>query len=172
MASNTKVNKPTVELEKDGPLKVTGLETFLNSRGEAIATMKVVALCRCGASKNKPFCDGTHSQIGFTDEKADDRVADQLDTYEGSEITILDNRGVCSHAGHCTCGLPAVWRLAIEPWIDSDGADKETIVETIRKCPSGALSYLEEGQLRTDFSTRLKSKCRATAPTTSAAESS
>ena len=151
MTSNTKDDKPTVELEKDGPLKVTGLETFLNSRGEAIATMKVVALCRCGASKNKPFCDGTHSQIGFTDEKADDRVPDQLDTYGGSEITILDNRGICSHAGYCTSGLPAVWRSAIEPWIDSDGADKETTVETIRKCPSGALSYLEEGQLRTDF---------------------
>jgi len=151
MTSNTKDDKPTIELEKDGPLKVTGLETFLNSRGEAIATMKVVALCRCGASKNKPFCDGTHSRIGFTDEKADDCVADQLDTYEGSEITILDNRGVCSHAGYCTSGLPAVWRSAIEPWVVSDGADKETIVETIRKCPSGALSYLEEGQLRTDF---------------------
>ncbi len=63
MTSNTKDDKPTVELEKDGPLKVTGLGSFFNSRGEEIATKKTVILCRCGASRNKPFCDGTHSQI-------------------------------------------------------------------------------------------------------------
>ncbi len=151
MTSNTKDDKPTVELEKNGPLKVTGLSSFFNSRGEEIATKKTIILCRCGASKNKPFCDGTHGRIGFTDEKSADRMADQLDTYDGGKITILDNRGVCSHAGYCSSGLPAVWRSAIEPWIDPNGADKEAIVETIRKCPSGALSYLEEGQLRTDF---------------------
>ena len=63
----------SVELEKDGPLKVTGLTGFFNSRGEEITTKKSIDLCRCGASKNKPYCDGTHSQIGFTDEKSDDR---------------------------------------------------------------------------------------------------
>lgn len=61
--------KTTVELIKDGPLKVSGLEAFYNAGGEAIATKEVVFLCRCGASENKPFCDGAHSRIGFTDEK-------------------------------------------------------------------------------------------------------
>ncbi|MEE9249638.1 MAG: thiamine pyrophosphate-binding protein, partial [Alphaproteobacteria bacterium] len=151
MTSNTKDDKPTIELEKDGPLKVTGLGSFFNSRGEEISSKKTVELCRCGASKTKPFCDGTHSQVGFTDEKSDDHVTDALDRYEGREITVLDNRGVCSHAGYCSSGLPAVWRSSIEPWIDPDGAGKEEIIETIRKCPSGALSYLEDGQIHTDF---------------------
>ena len=97
-----------------------------------------------------PFCDGTHVQAGFTDARSDDRVPDKLERYEGREVTILDNRGICSHAGYCTAGLPAVWRSA-EPWIDPDGANKAAIVEIIRKCPSGALAYLEDGQLRTDF---------------------
>ena len=141
----------TVELQKDGPLKVSGLTAFKNSRGEAIAARKTVFLCRCGDSRNRPFCDGTHVQTGFTGARSDDRVPDKLERYEGRELTVLDNRGVCSHAGYCTAGLPAVWRSAAEPWIDPDGADKAAIVEIIRKCPSGALAYLEDGQLRTDF---------------------
>ena len=141
----------TVELQKDGPLKVSGLTAFKNSRGEAIAARKTVFLCRCGDSRNRPFCDGTHVRTGFTDARSDDRVPDKLESYEGRELTVLDNRGVCSHAGYCTAGLPAVWRSAAEPWIDPDGADKAAVVEIIRKCPSGALSYLEDGQLRTDF---------------------
>ncbi|MCG8595115.1 MAG: CDGSH iron-sulfur domain-containing protein [Kiloniellales bacterium] len=151
MAEKPAAERPTIGLEKDGPLKVTGLQTFLNSRGETIATKKTAFLCRCGASKNKPFCDGTHSDIGFTDEKSAERQPDKLETYEGGEVTILDNRGICSHAGYCTSGLPAVWRMGVEPWIDPDGAGKAEIVETLRKCPSGALSYLEDGQAKTAF---------------------
>ena len=141
----------TVELQKDGPLKVSGLTAFYNSRGEAITARKTVFLCRCGDSRNRPFCDGTHVQTGFTGARSDDRVPDKLERYEGREVTVLDNRGICSHAGYCTAGLPAVWRSAAEPWIDPDGADKAAIVEIVRKCPSGALAYLEDGQLRTDF---------------------
>ena len=141
----------TVEVQKDGPLKVSGLTAFYNSRGEAITARKTVFLCRCGDSRNRPFCDGTHVQTGFTGARSDDRVPDKLERFKGREVTILDNRGICSHAGYCTAGLPAVWRSAAEPWIDPDGADKAAIVEIIRKCPSGALSYLEDGQLRTDF---------------------
>ncbi len=151
MTEKTEDAKPTISLEKDGPLKVAGLTGFFNSRGEAIAAKKTIFLCRCGASRNKPFCDGTHTAIGFTDEKSDARVPDRLETYEGGEVTVLDNRGVCSHAGFCTSGLPAVWRTAVEPWIDPDGASKTEIVEIIRKCPSGALSYLEDGQAQTAF---------------------
>ncbi len=151
MADESRDGVPTIELKKNGPLKVSGLEAFLNSRGEPIAAKDVVFLCRCGASKNKPFCDGTHKQVGFTDEKSPDRMPDQLDVYEGKEIAIRDNRGGCSHAGYCTSGLPAVWRSAIEPWIDPNGADKDDIIGTVRKCPSGALSYTDGGQIETDY---------------------
>ncbi|MEM7024494.1 MAG: (4Fe-4S)-binding protein, partial [Pseudomonadota bacterium] len=151
MTTRSDDSKPMVELEKDGPLKVTGLGAFYNSRGEEIATRKTMYLCRCGASKAKPLCDGTHNQIRFIDEPSDERVPDELDRYDGRDVTVLDNRGVCSHAGYCTGGTPAVWRAAVEPWIDPDGAGKDEVRATIRKCPSGALSYLEEGQAQTDF---------------------
>jgi len=41
------------------------VENLQNSKGESLSTVSGVALCRCGASKNKPFCDGTHGTIGF-----------------------------------------------------------------------------------------------------------
>ena len=144
-------DNPVIEPLEDGPLKVSGQVAFKNSRGEAITAKRVMALCRCGASKNKPFCDGTHAGIGFRSEKSNERVPDQLDKYKGKGVTIHDNRGTCSHAGFCTSDLPAVWRSGIEPWIDPDGASKDEIVETIRKCPSGALIYEESGKVQSKY---------------------
>ena len=152
MSDESAAGQPTISLEQNGPLKVSNLETFKNSRGEPIKARKTAYLCRCGASKNKPFCDGTHAAIGFTGDKEADRVPDQLDEYRGKNLTVRDNRGVCSHAGHCTRGQPHVWR-SIEPWIDPDGADKDAIIDTIRKCPSGALSYAEADEVHADYHT-------------------
>ena len=48
-------DKPTIELAKNGPLLVKGLDDLQNSKGEPIPTKKVMALCHCGASETKPF---------------------------------------------------------------------------------------------------------------------
>ena len=138
-----KKDLPKISMIKNGPYKVEKLQEFTNSRGEAIPTKPVITLCRCGGSKNKPFCDGSHASIGFTDEKNENRVPDKKETYKGKSITIHDNRGICSHAGFCTDNLPGVFRTGIEPWIDPDEADIEEIKRIIRMCPSGALSYTE-----------------------------
>ncbi len=143
-------DKPTIELAKDAPLLVKGLEDLRNSKGGAIPTKPVIALCRCGGSETKPFCDGTHASNGFSDEKLDDRSPDQVDDYVGKGITIHDNRGICSHAGACTEGLPHVWRMKTEPWIDPDGDEAAASINTIRQCPSGALSYTVDGVLHQD----------------------
>jgi CDGSH-type Zn-finger protein len=51
---------------KNGPLIVEGVVELFDTEGNKIPLDKNrIALCRCGASSNKPFCDGTHSQIGF-----------------------------------------------------------------------------------------------------------
>jgi CDGSH-type Zn-finger protein len=52
---------------RNGPLYVHGNVTILNSKGEVILQDTRVALCRCGASKNKPFCDNSHLDIGFSE---------------------------------------------------------------------------------------------------------
>ncbi len=137
--------KQTIECAENGPYIVKYLDTFTNSKGERIESKKTMALCRCGGSKKKPFCDGAHARIGFKGDKLPGRAPDHRDTYLGQEITIHDNRGICSHAGFCTSGLPAVWRMGVEPWIDPDGAGVEAIIATIAKCPSGALGYSLKG---------------------------
>jgi CDGSH-type Zn-finger protein len=57
----------TIKVTRDGPLKVDGADAMLvdwNGAGYTIAKRSFY-LCRCGASTNKPFGDGTHSKIGF-----------------------------------------------------------------------------------------------------------
>jgi len=138
--------KTLIRVSKDGPYVVTGLSEIKESTTRNVTVADpAVALCRCGASKTKPFCDGTHGKIAFSGEKSPDRVPRQLDTYVGQEISIYDDRGICSHAGFCTDGLPKVFRMGVEPWIDPDAEVKELIIETIKKCPSGALSYSIDG---------------------------
>jgi CDGSH-type Zn-finger protein len=111
------------------------------SKGDPCTTITGVALCRCGGSSNKPFCDGTHGKNSFTDKKLSDGTLNKCDNYVGKQITIHDNRGICAHAGHCTDNLSSVFKLSEEPWIDPDGATTKDIINTIKKCPSGALSY-------------------------------
>ncbi len=50
---------------KDGPLILKGNVTVSGGSGRSSWIGKQVALCRCGASENKPFCDGSHKKIGF-----------------------------------------------------------------------------------------------------------
>lgn len=56
-----------VEIVKNGPLIVYGSITVKDKDGKKTKKDKVTAFCRCGASSNKPYCDGTHLKIGFRD---------------------------------------------------------------------------------------------------------
>lgn len=138
-------NTPTIEPELNGPYLVTNVTSLSNSRGDPIDARPQMALCRCGGSGNKPFCDGTHARIGFQSRKLDGRTPDHRDTYAGADVTIYDNRGICQHAGFCTDNLAAVFKLRQDPWIDPNGAKAEAIIELVRQCPSGALSYSVRG---------------------------
>ncbi len=139
--SADKSPKPTITPAGNGPYVVKGLENLRNSRGEKLQTKEAFALCRCGASANKPYCDSAHSKIGFSDDKLEGRVGDKRESFAGAEVTVHDNRGICAHAGVCTDGLPKVFQLRQEPWIDPHGASADQIIATVKKCPSGALSY-------------------------------
>ncbi len=141
MSSTKDTAVPRMEFRENGPIKVAALNDLRGPDGKEIPSQKVIALCRCGRSKTKPFCDSSHKASGFSDQKTPDGKSDERVSYVGKKITIHDNRGICSHAGFCTSNLPAVWRMRQEPWIDADGAAVEEIIEVIRRCPSGALSY-------------------------------
>jgi uncharacterized Fe-S cluster protein YjdI/CDGSH-type Zn-finger protein len=56
----------TIEPRPNGPLFVRGDVRIVDNEGQVIREDTRLALCRCGASGNKPFCDGSHRRIGFT----------------------------------------------------------------------------------------------------------
>jgi CDGSH-type Zn-finger protein len=64
------VSETRITCNNHGPLRVSGSFTIADSQGNAfdLAGREVVSLCRCGASSNKPFCDGSHRTIGFQSE--------------------------------------------------------------------------------------------------------
>ncbi len=57
----------TIKVQENGPYLVSGAVTIVDADGTVydVGDRKVVALCRCGGSTTKPFCDGTHSRKGF-----------------------------------------------------------------------------------------------------------
>jgi len=97
----------SIQASLNGPYLVTNADALVNWLGERIPARPQMALCRCGGSAIKPFCDGTHARIGFTGKKEPDRVPDRRDTYVGKQITIFDNRGICQHSGFC------IWRVIV-----------------------------------------------------------
>lgn len=149
MADETK--KPTIQPMKNGSFKVDNLTRLLNSKNEELPVKETLWLCRCGDSKNKPFCDGAHNETGFDDSKSDDRLEYRVRDYTGEKITIHDNRGLCSHSAECLKHLREVFDIGKRPWITADNAEPERIIETIKKCPSGALSYTYNNETVTDF---------------------
>jgi uncharacterized Fe-S cluster protein YjdI len=65
MAPEQPDDPTTVRVQRDGPLLVRGRIEVRDERGDVVAVEPRVALCRCGASANKPFCDNSHLRIGF-----------------------------------------------------------------------------------------------------------
>jgi CDGSH-type Zn-finger protein/truncated hemoglobin YjbI len=136
---------PEIRIEANGPYLVTNPGRVEDWLGVPLETTPQMALCRCGQSKIKPLCDGTHGEVGFTDAKDPDRVVDRRDSYVGQQITVLDNRGACQHSGFCTDRLATVFHLGEEPFVTPSGGRMDEIIRAVRDCPSGALSYAIDG---------------------------
>ena len=135
----------TIQPQRNGPYLVTNPRRVESWLGTAVDTTPQMALCRCGQSKIKPLCDGSHREVSFSDAKDPDRVPDRRETYVGQQLTILDNRGTCQHSGLCTDRLAAVFHLGEEPFITPSGGRMDEILRAVRDCPSGALSYAIDG---------------------------
>ena len=134
-----------IRSQADGPYLATNVEIVLDWLGVRIPSRPQMALCRCGASARKPFCDGTHADIAFSGAKDPARVADRLDEYAGQQLTIIDNRGTCAHSGFCTDTLPSVFHVDSEPFVSPSGARMDDIIGAVRACPSGALGHARDG---------------------------
>lgn len=65
-AAGPKESAVRAEVLRDGPLLVHGDMTVVDAEGKTTAHEGATAFCRCGASKNKPYCDGSHKTVGFS----------------------------------------------------------------------------------------------------------
>jgi uncharacterized Fe-S cluster protein YjdI len=61
--------------------------------------------------------------------------------YTNGEVTVIWKPAFCQHSKICWTGLIDVFDPRKKPWINMDGADTERIIEQVKMCPSGALSY-------------------------------
>ena len=102
------------------------------------------ALCRCGGSANKPYCDGTHADNGFdgTETAPTDTYAERSSDLGGTGIRIADDRGICVHAGFCGNEVTNVWKMAEKT---GDTQVRAQAMAMIEKCPSGALVFEVDG---------------------------
>lgn len=127
-----------VRLRKNGPAILE--DALLKDQdGNILSSQHVTALCRCGASGKKPFCDGSHAAVHFNDERKAEPDHGTID-YKGQRITVHDNRFICSSFG--ACHLKNVFEPGTKPWITPDGAKHpEDVIRIVKQCPSGALTY-------------------------------
>ena len=135
--------RPVIEVAPGGPYVARGIDTLVDEDGLQLSTDPDMALCRCGHSSAKPFCDGTHAKREFTAELQQEFPAKR--EYAGRNLTVHYNPTICAHVGYCTARLSSVFNVKAKPWIHPDGAPEADVVTTIAACPSGALSHLSDG---------------------------
>ena len=62
--------------------------------------------------------------------------------YKNDNITVVWQPGLCQHSAICFKGLPQVFDPRRKPWIEMAKSDTLTIINQVKKCPSGALSFV------------------------------
>lgn len=138
-----------IKVQKDGPYLVKGgipLSKQVIGCDEAgqsvewvdagtIPTRDTYTLCRCGASKSKPFCDGAHAKIGFDGTETADRRAytARMQVIEGPLVDVCDVKDLCAEARYC---VPhgGIWNRVQRAETPEEAAGVE---EQANLCPSG-----------------------------------
>ncbi len=143
--------KARIVVSKDGPYLVSGgiplaTQTIVadadgNSQawreGEAFRTKDNYALCRCGQSKTKPFCDGAHAKVGFDGTETTSREPYLADAkrYDGPALVLLDAERLCASGRFCDPN-GSVWSQVAQ---SDDPKVKETFLRQVANCPAGRL---------------------------------
>ncbi len=120
--------------------------SYTFKEGRALPQAESYALCRCGKSKNKPFCDGSHTHVDFEERERASRAPyeERADFFSGPGVDLLDD-GRCAFARFCHREHGMVWNLVDAS--DSPLYRKEAI-EGASACPSGRLTAVDkEGTL-------------------------
>lgn len=71
---------------------------------------------------------------------------ESIKEYSNEEVTIVWKHEMCIHSAICAKGLPEVFQPREKPWVKQHGADSQTIMAQVSKCPSGALSFYKNNE--------------------------
>jgi CDGSH-type Zn-finger protein len=146
-----KQDEPKIQVTKNGPYLVSGAlplseqRIATNAKGESLdydegkqyPVQEQYALCRCGNSANKPFCDGTHAEVHFdgTETAGHQPYLTQAETFEGPTTLLTDQENLCAFARFCD-PKGRVWNLVGE----TDKPEARRLVEhEAGHCPGGRL---------------------------------
>ena len=136
-------SQPKISLIEDGPLMVTNLPNLRDNAGEKIDAGVKMALCRCGLSAKKPFCDGSHNAAGFKSTSDKTKIRNTplqyAGTLEGTDVTIHYTPVLCSHAAECVKASSAIFDPKRKPWIMPENGKTADLLAAVSNCPSGAL---------------------------------
>jgi len=99
-------------------------------------------LCRCGKSKNPPFCDGAHIANNFvgTEKASRAKYEDRADLIEGPGIDLLDDDR-CAFARFCHSDKGKTWTLLEN---SDDPESREKMIQTASDCPTGRLTAIDK----------------------------
>ena len=105
--------------------------------GQAYPAQKSYALCRCGRSGKKPFCDGSHAKVNFdgTETASRDTYQRQAKVMRGPSMSLTDAESLCAFARFCD-PHGQVWTLVNET---NDSLARKNFVRQVGDCPSGRL---------------------------------
>ncbi len=150
-----------ITVSKNGPYLVTGrvpivVAEICNDNEGYCRTWKIVdrypvqeqcALCRCGHSENRPFCDGIHAKTRFngTETAGNEPYLSHPEIIRGPELELTDYHGLCVHARFCM-RAGGIWNLTEQSGIPEA---RDTAIEEASNCPSGRLVIrdLRSGEL-------------------------
>lgn len=152
-ANSSRSKKSKVKVTKNGPYIVSGNLPLCKeiiivgkegepeswSKGEAYPVKETYALCRCGKSKNKPFCDGSHITAKFDGTETASRKGylKQAEKTSGPALNLTDAESLCAAARFCHRGAKGgTWDLVEK---SDDPKAKQIAIESACNCPSGRL---------------------------------
>jgi len=143
-------------VSENGPYIVTGgvplsVQTIEPNRegfswnwvgGRSFPASQEYHLCRCGQSKNKPFCDSSHVKVRFNGTETASRqpYLRQVETMDGPTMTLLDAEGLCAFARFCDPG-GKIWSLIEKT---DDPAARELVIREAGHCPGGRLVVVDK----------------------------
>jgi CDGSH-type Zn-finger protein len=139
-----------ITIEKNGPYRVSGgvplEEKIIRSEGlhniyasgRPLPQREEYLLCRCGQSKNMPFCDGSHIHAAFdgTETSARESYLEQAESLNGPNLLLTDQENLCAYARFCHTARGDVWNLTLNSNHDKY---RDDAIKTACDCPAGRL---------------------------------